>query len=236
MRGVNRQAVVRLELNGRTHAGAEPVVDVLLHAQVGLDGVDVAGKTAEVADDAERCRVTCRNVETELGIAPETSAADEAAAQFGESLFGAELGLIRDVPNRPRQRSGPEERALRSAQHLDAADVEEIEVGREQREGNRRLIEVRRNLFLHARLIADDLPGGNAAHRDLALTGAEILHREPTHICRHPLEVFDTTFAQHLLGRGGDGERHIVQRLVALHRGNGDLLAQRRLQREVDRH
>ena len=54
MRGVSDQPVVRLELHCGTHTGAEPVVDVLLDAQVGLHGIHIAGETAEVADDAQR--------------------------------------------------------------------------------------------------------------------------------------------------------------------------------------
>ena len=51
-----------------------------------------------------------------------------------------------------------------------AALVEEVQVGCEQRNGDCRLIEIDADRFLHARLVAHDLPGTDAAYRDLALS------------------------------------------------------------------
>ena len=89
-----------------------------------------------------------------------------------EPLGHAELRLVGDVAHRAGQRAGAEQRALRTAQHLDAVDVEEVEVRREERQRDHRLVEVDADLLLHARLVAHDLAGGDAAHRDLALARA----------------------------------------------------------------
>ena len=57
-------------------------------------------------------------------------------------------------------------------------------VGREQRHGNRRFIEVDANLFLDAGLVADDPPRGHAADRQLALAWSEIPDDENGDIAR----------------------------------------------------
>ena len=93
MRGVTRQAVARLELDRRAHAAAEAVVDVLLHAEVRLHGVDVAGDAVEVRRDAQRGFVAERHVEAELDIAADAAAVDAADAELGEALRHAQLRL-----------------------------------------------------------------------------------------------------------------------------------------------
>ena len=52
-------------------------------------------------------------------------------------------------------------------------------------ERNDRLVEIDADLLLDARLVADDLPGRDAAHRDLALAKPEVLDGEAGDVHRH---------------------------------------------------
>src|SRR5204863_1389407 len=108
----------------------------------------------------------------------------------------ADLRLIGNVADRARLRSGAEEGSLRTAQDLDAVQVEEVDVRREERERDHRLIEVNAHLLLHTRLIADDLAGGNAADGDLALPRAEVLDREAGDVRRDVLECLGAAVAE----------------------------------------
>ncbi len=81
-----------------------------------------------------------------------------------------------------------EQRALRTAQRFDAVEVEQVEVGREQRQRDRRFVEIDADLFLDARLVAGDLAGGDAADRDLALARPEILDGEPGDVAADVLD------------------------------------------------
>ena len=91
-----------------------------------------------------------------------------------------------------------------------------------------RLVEVDADLLLDAGLVAHDLAGGDAAHGDLALAGAEVLHGEAGDVRGDVFDVLGAALAQRLFGRGRDRERHVEQRLLALAGGDGDLLGHRR--------
>ena len=54
-----------------------------------------------------------------------------------------------------------------------------------------RFVQVDADLLLDAGLVAHDLAGRDAAHGDLALAGAQVLHREPGHVRRHVLDGVD---------------------------------------------
>src|SRR5262249_2044150 len=146
--------------------------------EIGLDRIGVSAEAVVVARDARGGRAAQRKIETELDVAASVSAVDAAATELGESFLDAHLGLVRYVANGPGQRTGAEQGALRTARPLDAIRVEEIEVRRKERERDDRLVEVDSDLLLHARLVAHDLPGRDAAHRHLTLARSEVLHRE----------------------------------------------------------
>ena len=140
------------------------------------------------------------------------------------SLEHAELGLVGDVAQRAGLGAGAEQRALRAAQHLEAIEVEELEIGRKQRDRNRRLIEVHAHLLLHARLVANHLPGADAADRDLALARAEVRNRQSRDIARQIDDVFSARVDDLILRFGSDRERNVLQRGAAQLRGHHDLL------------
>ena len=75
---------------------------------------------------------------------------------------------------RARRRARAEQCALRPAQHFETLQIEQIQIRREQRHRNRRLVEIHADRFFHAGLIAHDLAGADAANRDLALARPEI--------------------------------------------------------------
>ena len=86
--------------------------------------------------------------------------------------------LVGDVADRAADGPRTEQRALRPPQRFHAVEIEQVEVGREQRQRDDAFVEVDADLFLHSGLVADDLARRNAADRHLALPGAEVLHRQ----------------------------------------------------------
>ena len=233
--GGDGQAIVRSDPDRGPAAGPVAGVDVLLHAEVGLHRVDVAAQPVVVPRHAQRRLAAQGRVEAQLGAAALVALVDRVAADLGEPPLHADLGLVGDVADRPRQRAGAEQGPLGAAQHLDARHVEQVDVRREQRQRDDRLVQVDPHLLLDARLVAHDLAGGDAPHRDLALAGPQVLHGEPAYVGGHALDVLDATPAQDFLGRGGDRERHVGHGLLALHGRDRDLLLQLRLEREVRR-
>src|SRR6185369_11689171 len=103
-----------------------------------------------------------RNVEGAFGAVTKISALSDVEAAFELALEGLELWLVGDVTDRATDRSGPEEGTLRPAQRLNAVQIEQVEVRREQRKRNDAFIEVDADLLLHARLVTYDLAGGDA--------------------------------------------------------------------------
>ena len=114
---------------------------------------------------------------------------------------------------------------MRAAQRLDAVEVEQVEIGREQRQRNHAFVEVDADLFLHARLVADDLAGGNAAHRHLALARPEVLHREAGNVAADVLDRLGIGALDVFLRLRVDREGHVLDRRCALGRGDDDLVA-----------
>ena len=218
------QSVARGEPDRRAHARPIAGVDVLLHAEVGLHGVHVAREPVVVRRDAEGRSVAQGRVDAQLDVAALVAAVDAAAAELAEPPRHPRLGLVADVAHRARERPGAEQGALRTAQHLDAGQVEEVEVRREQRERDDRLVQVGAHRLLDAGHVASDLAGRHAPDRDLALAGAEVLHAEAGHVRRHALEVRDAPLLQFLFGRRRHREGHLANRRVALQRGDRDLL------------
>src|SRR5262249_43263060 len=152
---------------------------------------DVSAEAVVIAGDAHGGRWAQRQIETELHVAASVPAIDAVAAELDESFLQSDLGLVRDVAHGSRQGAGAEQRALRTAQHLDAIRVEQIEVWREEGERDDRLVEIDADLLFHTWLVSHDLAGGDAAHGDLALAGPEVLHGESADVCRDPLNVVD---------------------------------------------
>ena len=102
--------------------------------------------------------------------------------------------------------------------------VEEVDVGREERQRDHRFVEVDADLLLDARLVAHDLAGGDAAHGDLALAGAEVLDGEAGDVRGDVFDRFGAEVAQLLFGRRGDRDRHVLHGLLALTRGDDHFL------------
>ncbi len=113
---------------------------------------------------------------------------------------------------------------MRAAQRFNAVQVEEVEVGREQRQRDHGFVEIDADLFLDARLVANDLTGGNAAQSDLALSRPEVLDRQTGDVAREVFEVLRTRPLNVFFGLRIDGERHILKGLRPLRRGYDDFV------------
>ena len=220
----HRHVLRRLQSQRPAGAGAFAGVHVLVHAQVGLHGVHEPAERRVVGGDPHRRGVAHRHVDRDLGAAAHAALTDRVERELPEAVRDSELRLIRDVAERAGERARPEQRALRSSQHLDAGHVEQVDVRSEQGKRDDGLVEVDADLLLDAGLVADDLPGCDAAHRDLALAGTEVLHREARDVGRDLFEVADAAAAQDLLAGRDDGEGHLLEVLFPLSCRNGDLL------------
>jgi hypothetical protein len=123
-------------------------------------------------------------------------------------------------PTEPEPKSVP----CGPAQSLDAVEVEQVDVGREERQGDDALVEIDADLLLHSRLVADDLAGGDAAHRHLALARPEILDREAGDVAGQVLDrrrarPLDVGFALRV-----DREGNVLHRRCAPGGGDDDLV------------
>ena len=158
-----------------------------------------------------------------------------------EPSSAVELGLVGDVADGAADRPGPEQGALRAAQGFDAVEVEQIDVRREQRQRDHAFVEIDADLLLHARLVAGDLPGGDAADRDLALARAEILDGQAGDVAADVLERRGVGALDVLFGLRVDREGHVLDGRCALGRGDDDLAlgrqrrGGRRARRRIDR-
>ena len=84
-------------------------------------------------------------------------------AKAGSAAFGGggirrkagvdfvEFGLVGDVADRPAHRIGAEQRALRPGQHFDAVEVGGVDIKIAARSGGGRIVDVERDVGLHAR-------------------------------------------------------------------------------------
>ena len=71
----------------------------------------------------------------------------------------------------PDSAPDPNSVPCRTAQHLNARHVEQVEVRGEQRQRDHGLVEIDADLIPDPRLVAHDLAGRGAAHCNLALPG-----------------------------------------------------------------
>ena len=86
-------------------------------------------------------------------------------------------------------------------------------------------VEIDADLFLDARLVADDLAGGDAADRHLALAGAEVLDGEAGDVAADVLERLRVRALDVRLGLRVDREGHVLDARGALGRSHDDVRA-----------
>ena len=133
-----------------------------------------------------------------------------------EAVLAPKLGPVGDVAQGASDRSRAVEGALGSAQHFDPVHVEQVEVGREQRQRDHRIVQIDADLLLDAGLVPDDLTGGDAAHGNLALAWPEILHGHAGKPTRQVLDPSGVGPRHFLRGLRSHGERHILNPRAAL--------------------
>ncbi len=234
--GSDAQAIAGSEEEGDPPALPVPAVDVLPHAQVGLHGVDEAPQPVVVGQRAHGCGIAQFQVAAQLEVSPEVTAAQGVAPELREPFVAGDLRLVGDVAEGSRLGAGAEERALGPAQDLDPIHVEKIDIRGKEGEGNHGFVQVGAHLLLDPRLVARNLPGRYAAHRDLALAGAQVLDGEPGHVGGQGLDAVDAALSQRFLVGGGHGEGCILDALLSLHGRDRDLLLELGLEGEVCGH
>src|SRR6185312_14343154 len=144
--------------------------------------IDEAPHMPPIGDEAGGHGITERKVERASEIAPFAAVTHALEGRIGQYFELAEHWLARDVAHRTGLRAGAEERPLWTAQHLESVEVEELEVGREERDGDGRLIEIDAHLLLDTGLVANHLARAYAADCHLALAGAKIRNGETRHV------------------------------------------------------
>ena len=146
-----------------------------------------------------------------------------SVVQVDEALNGVQPGLARDVADKATSRIAPEQRALRSLEHLDPVDIEQGErlaladrdVAVVEIHGVRRLDNV------------VDVILGHAADRVLAVLASE--RAAEMHARRERREfagIGHVERAQLVAGIGGDGDTHLLDVLLATLRGDDDVTRQ----------
>ena len=198
----------RLPQDRGAAADAAARIDVLLRRRP--DRVDEPRVARAIADNAQRRGWPKREVDRALQPAADRGFLHRVDVGLDQPFGLAEFGLVGDVADRPADAARSEQSALRPAQRLDAVEVEQVEVRREQRQRDDALVEVDADLLLHARLVADDLAGRDTAHRNLALPRPEILYGKPGDVAADVLEC-DRVGALYVgLGLGVDREGHVL--------------------------
>ncbi len=195
----------------------------VLHA--GAEVVEIALLVAVEADRADRQRVADdRDVDHRVVALAEAVRVGQAEIDQRRHVEIVEVGALGQDAHRARQRSRSEQRALRSAQELDALDVEQIGVdhrGVADRR-DRQLVDIDRDRALQVGVVA---VGGDAARGEVV----EVLRRAVEHharrLARHALEADDALGGQLLLAEGGDADRHVLDALGTPGGGDNDVAA-----------
>ena len=218
----DRDVVADVEGQRGAHARAVARVHVFLEAAVFLACVDEAAVLGRVTDDTQRGRVGQRHVDHALHMEAHFAVGHRIDVEFDIAFELVGVRLVGDVANRAADRTRAEQRALRATQRLDAVEVIKVEVRREQRQRDHRLVEIHADLLLDARLVANNLAGRYAADRDLALARTQVLDREARHVTRQFLEICRARALDVLRRLCVDRERHILDRALTLRRRDRD--------------
>ncbi len=150
-----------------------------------------------------------------------------AVGGLGIALRDVQLRLVRDVADRARLGATPEQRALRTLQHLDAFHVGHVYVDIARRERHRLIVEVSRDVRERidrgARLVAGKA-GGEAAHVDIALAGAVGAEGYVRQVLEDVVEGRHVQLRELFTGDRLYRDRDVLNRLVAPLRGDDDFL------------
>ena len=135
--GRDRQRIIRLHEQRHASASAIAVVLGLVKAAARLNGIDESRQVVPVGDDARRGLVAERQIECASGVSTRITMRGRFERGVGHRFCFAELWLAGDVAHGARLGSGAEERPLGPTQHLEALEVEQLEIGREEGHRNR---------------------------------------------------------------------------------------------------
>ena len=189
--------------------------------------VDVAAVMIGVNHRANRQFVlNDRQVDHGIERAVYRAANGAAEAPFDPAFELVVLGLVGDVPNHARLRATAEQRPLRPFEHFDALDISHIDVGVVRRELHRLIVEINRDVG-EAADRACPLFAGKArrqpAHEDGARARPVVGEGDVGGVLQQIVEGGDVELAERIGAEGLDGQRHVLQRLVAAGRGHDDL-------------
>ena len=148
-----------LPQHGHATPEAAAVVDVVVPFAGDPQGVDEPAVSRAVAHHAHGRVVAQGRVEGRFDVTAGCAAVDGVEVELRPHVLDAELRLVGDVPHGAADGAGSEQRALRAPQGFHALDVIEVKVRGEQRDRDRRVVQIDADLFLDTRLVAHDLPG-----------------------------------------------------------------------------
>ena len=97
----NAQFVARFEEEGETAAAAVAVIDVLLDAEIRLDGVGESAVFRVIAGETHGARVAHRHIDGHFRAAAHPPSVDRIGGEFADRFIDLQLRLVRDVTNCP---------------------------------------------------------------------------------------------------------------------------------------
>ena len=177
--GVDRQLVGRREACCHPGLGGVVAVGVLLVART--DVVDEAAVGADIEVATQRQHVgDDRQVDHAADVVAALAVLGVGAVDLGIAEHLAGIGLGGDEAHRARHRAGTVQRALRSAQNLDALEVIDLEVGGLALDRDRRVVEVDCDQRTVGRVGGRVAAGGEAAHVELVEARRPFRDRQAT--------------------------------------------------------
>ena len=188
-----------------------------------LDVVDEPAVAARPADHAHGHGVVDGDVDEALGQVTFVAAADRVQFDAVTGIETGRVGLVGDDPDRARLRARTEQRALRARQCLDALDVVDVHVECATDRGDRLLVEVDADARQRGRVVAV-AAARDAAHVHERAARAVRLERHARQVLREVVEPHDVELVEALRAECLDRQRHVLQALLALLRGDHDLL------------
>ena len=232
--------VVEVDLERGPAAIGAQVVKILLDQiavvvdEIGSIGVGVGARSQDIVDiaavalvegDAAECDpVGNRQVDHAFEAAAPIAMADLVDLGVEAARGHAQFGLVADDADRPGLRRRAVQRALRPGEALDPGDVVDMHVERAADGRHRLLVEVGADRRQRARVVAV-AAGGDAAHVDHRRSGLRRLVADRRQQLGVILEIRDVELVEPPRSDRLDADRHVLQILFALGRGDDDDIA-----------
>ncbi len=127
----------RFQQHCQAHTRAIAVVDVAFQATTRLDGIDESRQMMVVDGESRRRRFSKGDIDGTAYRSSLVTMLHCFKRRIGAGLEFADLRLPGDIAHGAGLGAGAEQGSLRATQHLESIDIEQLQVRREQRHGDR---------------------------------------------------------------------------------------------------